>query len=399
MERLFVRSPSVYKYIALFAAIATILILGATALDTWYEKEKINYSIHTTMYFLSGTLLFLFINHYILSHIYTRFKIKEEYVFGDLSDEKKKDIQVIHEKYSKPKEILFTRFEELKKKKELVYGYVIYKPFFWKSDHFIHKGIGCELYNAIFSVIGVKLNPYNYPSRQKGSNWNDIFVDLCEKKFDIIMTPLFETRSRLYSYNILYCLPIFYSNIGIYIRRNSFGKKNKLSFYKAIDYLRSKINSGWKAEYIPGELSETLLYKYSLISTSNPDNIDSIYPAEDEDFAKILENVNEDGGNKGDFVFMEVFKANMIMNMHPNKLDLVNILQENQLLYPVSFVVRKEETVLKNFINLRLMELRKSGMLENIIKDEALKVDINEDEFKEIFIQKYDFKNLEENVL
>lgn len=394
MEKLLSKNPALKYYLEWFGILVTIIIIGAEACDNWYDKANTNEIIHTIKYILVVLLFISFINHYFLSRVYYNYKQRESFLSKELSEISNNNIQDMLKKYSKPSKIKFDRFEFIKSKKELIYGYVEYKPFFWKNE-LVPNGIGLELLKKIFCDFNdFILKPFNYPARKKGNNWTDVFADLCEKKFDIIMTPLFETRSRLYSYNILYCAPIFYSNIGIYVRKNSFTNCDKMKFKDALNYLRRKIEDGWKAESIPGELSESLLTKYELGTIDKTPTEQYIYPATDEDFAKILQNVNRDGGNKGDFVFMEVFKANMIINTYPTEFNLVNILEENQLLYPVSFVVRKEETVLKNLINLRLMELRQNGELEKIIKFEALKVNIKETEFNEIFIQNYDFTKL-----
>lgn len=84
---------------------------------------------------------------------------------------------------------------------------------------------------------------------------------------------------------------------------------------------------------------------------------------------------------------------------------MVNILKDNQLLYPVSFVVRKEDTVLRNLINIRLLEMRNTlddkgvSELENAIKEIATSSDvqISENDFENIFIQKYDFTKIINN--
>ncbi|GHV71316.1 hypothetical protein FACS189420_5970 [Bacteroidia bacterium] len=48
--------------------------------------------------------------------------------------------------------------------------------------------------------------------------------------------------------------------------------------------------------------------------------------------------------DSADFTFMEVFKAETLKDGKP--LNAVNILKNKELLYPVSFAVRKEDTVL-----------------------------------------------------
>lgn len=303
----------------------------------------------------------------------------------------------------------FKRFEEVFKRKELTYGFVQYRPFFWK-DHITAKGIGYDLLDKIF-YSKVKLKQYAYNKGKDGGNWDDILSDLENKKFDIIITPLFETRTRIHKYSVAYCSPLFYSNIGVYVRSKDFSN-GKLTFEEGKKFLQDKIDkSNWKPEILKGELSEQLIQKH--FSKVKPEDTltEKVNPATDDDFTKVLQNVNSDNTDTGQFAFMEVFKANSIINKlsgTDDKLDLINILADNQLLYPVSFVVRKEDTVLRNLINIRLLEMRNTldenekrkgneiSELEKAIKDIATSSDvqIGEEDFANIFIQKYDFSNI-----
>ena len=400
------KEPKVGNYAIRFFGSCTFLGLLTGLIDNFHDTQHINTEIWWYLVYTIIGLLFLFINHFVLSHIYTKSDNQEQEKREELerhfTQKEEKLVKEYHEKLNefskkttKPNNIIYRRFENFAERSNMIYGFVEYKPFFYKED-LDPKGIGNELLKEIFSPFqNFKLESFNYPTNQNGNNWENVFIDLCNKSFDVIMTPLFETRSRIYSFNISFCIPLFYSNIGVYVRKNSFGNSNKMSFKETRYFLETKIkNNGWKAEFIDGEISASLIKKYELFENNEKESSTPIYPASDEDFAKALQNVSADGGNRGDFIFMEVFKANSIMNKYPNKFKLVNILKDNQLLYPVSFVIRKEETVLKNFINLRIMELRKSGKLEEIIKNEALKVEIKEDEFQEIFIQKYNFNQI-----
>ena len=96
---------------------------------------------------------------------------------------------------------------------------------------------------------------------------------------------------------------------------------------------------------------------------------------------------------------MEVFKVESFIK---SGAMVINILKDNQLVYPVSFAIRKEHTVLKNLINLRIMEMRAKieannrNELENVILGVATSSDvgINETTFDKIFLQKYEFGKL-----
>ena len=410
-------NPSIGRYILVFMATCTFLGFICTAIDNFDNDISDKYGIWGYLKLVIPIVIVIFVNHFILSSIFSKIENSKNDTENSLNTEYQQKTETLYSEYQekekslidhyeqqlhvalkntrKPDNIKFARFEQLHTISSLIYGYVEYKPFFYLND-LDSQGIGYEVLSKIFSPFRtLELKAFSYPLNQRGNNWENVFEDLCKKQFDLIMTPLFETRSRIYNYNISFCTPIFYSNIGIYIRQGSISGSTSLQFSDAISFIREKIkHHNWRAKYIKGELSESLLSKYNL-SKDTDDNMQTpIYPATDQDFASALSDVSADGGDQGDFIFMEVFKANSIMNKYPTKFKLTNILADNQLLYPVSFVVRKEETILKNIINLRLIELRKSGELENIIKKEALKVNISEDEFPEIFIQTYDFDKL-----
>ena len=114
------------------------------------------------------------------------------------------------------------------------------------------------------------------------------------------------------------------------------------------------------------------------------------------DFVNSIKNIATGDKRMEDFTFMEVFKAESIIEND----EVINILKKNELLYPVSFVVRKQDTVLKNLINLRLLEMRSTleentkSELENLIKKIATSdaVQIPEEKFENIFIQSYQFE-------
>lgn len=376
-----------------------IVVLGAIGSAITIIGFSISYAtemstkIHIT--WISAVIIAIALWIYL---IYYRIREQKKEI-GILSERVSHNEKQINDLKGRPK-TKFDRFETIKKEGILKYGFIQYKPFFWTVDTLDRKGIGKELLGAVFGR-DIRLEPYQYPKGKNGGNWKDIFEDLCRKpnpKFDIIITPLFETRSRLYNFDIAFCSPIFYSNIGIYVRADYFDN-HKRSFKDAIQYIKSQ---RWTPEVLSGELSELLVEKHFPEYHSAEKN-DNKEPASDDDFIKVLRNVNNNNpadkrnNNLGDFAFMEIFKANSIMNQwgSSENFHLVNILKDNELMYPVSFVVRKEDTVLRNLINIRLMDLRESGELEKIIKSVAKEVHIvDEAEFNSIFIQKYNLDSL-----
>ena len=308
----------------------------------------------------------------------------------------------------------YSRFEDLLKE-DITYSFIDYEPFFKMEGD---KGIGIGgtlLLNKIFDKNLYK-GQLDFLKKQgteepQYHNWHTIFDKLANKKlFDIIATPMYETRSRLYDYNISYCTPLFYSTIGLYVKSNSIDEdknnddiinelklKKDLSFTQAKKIIERKIKvDGWIPEYLDGEISHLMIKKHFKISKVKKllkNNTERKYS--ETDFYNKLKNVASGKLKCGNFIFMEVFKAEHIKKKH--KLDVVNILQKNTLIYPVSFVVRKEDTVLRNFINLRLAELAENGELLTILQKEADKYDIKIEEFDDKFIQTYDFSLIDTN--
>lgn len=319
-----------------------------------------------------------------------------------VNEQLKKELNEEKQRNFKPNHI-HKRFEEIIKK-ELKYIAIDYKPFFWMEDDAIKetpKGIGYELMSKIFEPFNVKLTN---ETPANGYSWKSIFEDFSHRKMEIdfIMTPMYETRSRLYEYDVIYSIPLFYSDIGIYVKRNRETHSLKLSFDDAIKYLKSKrdISEHWKVEYLDGEISEIvgkkLIYEYEdkRRQLSKDDSRRYGY----KDFSKKLHSVASEDKSSGDVIFMEKFKAESIIN--EGGLNVINILKDNQLVYPVSFVLHKEETVLRNFINLRITELRLNGELQKVIKNNALQIEIKDETvIDKVFLQKYDFSLIDKSIV
>ena len=183
----------------------------------------------------------------------------------------------------------------------------------------------------------------------------------------------------------------------------------------------------WNSPYIAGEISELVAKKMNCFSKKDGAEVKNGTQA----YLNLLKKVNNRNSKSNDYKFnivaMEIFKAKATIDGFNHKLDtknkgdikeklkLRNILHEKQLLYPVSFVVRKEDTVLRNFINLRIAELYERTPLKrnaegnlicpdgiksliDIIKEEAKDEDgIKPNEIDNMFIQTYDFSNLASN--
>ena len=381
--------------------IATIVGLILLGIDKKFDSFP-DWLINNLWFIIAIAVLLLvsvikFIENGNLKKDTNRFETVEKKALEEDKAKLKNELNKEKEKQVKPEHI-HKRFETLIKS-ELKYVAIDYKPFFWIKEEArkeYPQGIGIELMSKIFEPFNVKLineTPTN------GHSWKSIFDDFSEgrrNELDFIMTPMYETRSRLYDYNVIYSIPLFYSDIGIYVRKCDDTKDLKLPFDEAIKFIKEKRDSDekWNIEYLEGEISEILGKKLMLENAKL--STDRFRKYSYKHFKEKLECVASTKKDDGDVIFMEIFKAQSIIE--DEKLDLVNILKDNQLVYPVSFVIHKEETVLRNFINLRIAELRKNGELQRIIKDNAFQINIKDEKvIDKVFLQTYNYSLIDED--
>src|SRR6185436_2241582 len=148
----------------------------------------------------------------------------------------------------------FERFERINK---IVYGHIEYYPlvYYSQKDDFA-RGIGIRLIEEIFGKTVVS----KYPNRGR---WEELVNKLSAGEYDIVATPLYETRER--SKIVSFCSPIFFSDIGIYIKPNSelFGarEKNQLTFEQAVQLLQ-RLKDVLQLTAIDGELSGKMILKH-----------------------------------------------------------------------------------------------------------------------------------------
>ena len=207
----------------------------------------------------------------------------------------------------------YKRFEDIKQD-NIKYGYVIYKPFFWND--MTHKGIGYDVLKEILRPLNIDIDTTD-KNNYHSSNWSKIFKELEDGKIDIIIIPLFETRRRLNKYNVTFCTPLFYSDIGIYAKNENLPNK-KFLFSEAIEFVKRQ---NWKGKHLKREISHSLMEKHKLPSTAITPNVAEF--TEDTYFESIIREINS---GKTDFTFMEVFKAKTIIKGQ-NTSAVINILR------------------------------------------------------------------------
>ena len=275
-----------------------------------------------------------------------------------------------------------------------------YKPFFYKErDN--DRGIGMNILNMIFSPFeNIEFEHfYRTGLRTNNLNWNTILeeFDNRDNTIDLILTPLYETRTRLFKYNVSFSIPLFYSSFGLYVREEQLNSalakielsNKKFEFSELEGLFKRKGFNELKFAYLDGELSEILCSKVKgeIIKESSNNTVCS-----EQDFTDMLKDVSNPDSSRH-IVFMEVFKAEKIKEKE-GLTNLINILDNHSLIYPVGFVFRKEETVLRNFVNLRIMDLKKNGKIEQIIRDCALEYGLKETEVSSAFMQSFDFSKI-----
>lgn len=279
------------------------------------------------------------------------------------------------------------RWEEINSK-SIFYGSISYPPMLDIDATGNSIGIGIDLLTKIFGR--------NIKKRIGTIEWDTMADKLYsndnDKKIDIIATPIFETneRSKLMSFT----LPIFYSEIGIYVKAGKhFNKTDEscFTFTDAIGRINKFKDNSLQANCIRGEISQHLLSKHF------PDKIKQIYKPHELLISSLLESIIIENNEKSDLVFLEVyqvdkFKKGKIENGETQFENLINILKPNELLYPVVFALRKEDYILKNYLNLKLIEINNhgSGIIE-LIKESLIKLNenLNADEIKKYFIREY----------
>lgn len=376
-------------------------------IQTALQSFTTNYPITSLFLLISSTITacFLIYFNYQLSKknkgleaLNTSYETSDQESILNLKEEKEQlqaELDKNRTRLTKVDNFKYQRFEAIKigiLNDKLKFGVTDYEPY---SSTNGKNGIGPAVLKKIFEVID-DVQPADLKFKHK--NTFDSLIDgLRDNEYSVIATPLFETRSRVYEEktDLAFCVPLFYAEIGFYMNKDKFMETidkycDQISFSEldAIDF------SNYKFAYMTNEISDTLARKK--LRMSQDKRFDSKHLEADmigkEGFSELLRFVND---GEADIVAMEVFKADSIIDEY-GLTNVVNILKEKQLLYPVSFVVRKEETTLRHFLNLRIIELLYSSsdnkkldnnnQLLSLIKEETKDHSV---QGKDVFIHHY----------
>jgi len=387
-----------YFYEKIEWQIGILIALILTGIGIWAQVDTPSFvssfnwiysNIFLSIYFWC-LIVFLFVV------IYKRKKLSKQKVIIESLEEKlaaaEKEILILKSKTSP----FIKRWEEILDQ-GIRFGSLHYPPMLDFDNVGDPIGIGIDILKIIFNG---KIN-----KEYDRVSWQNLVKVLYEKdnngkfKMDIIATPIFETneRSKLLSFS----LPLFYSEIGLYYNctNDYFKNLETKAFDKAIDFINNlnKLN----VICIEGELSHRMIKKHF------KGNISRIANKNELSIQDLLATIIDDTINS-DIVFAETYQAEKLIQ---NKLEkgekrfnkLKNLFKERQLLYPVVFTMRREDYVLKNYINLKLIELDGpgSGIIDLIKKSLfSLGENIHDEDLKKYFIREYsNLTNLQENQL
>ncbi len=233
---------------------------------------------------------------------------------------------------------LFRRFEQLR---GIRYGHVRYYPFMdYTKPRNEPTGVGLRVLEELFG-------PGVLVAHRDGSTWANVIDRLVQGDFDIIATPLFETRER--SRKVAFSSPMFFADIGVYVRKPLANEKQSFTLNEMKDRL-VVLSTRFHAEVIVGEISEKMVKKYLRIPNKRVTRL----PPEEVQISNLFQNLVAHD-RSGDIVFAERLFAEFLPEVQEGK--VVNILKPKELLYPWGFAMRKQDNVLRHYINIKLMEL------------------------------------------
>ena len=295
---------------------------------------------------------------------------------------KEKEIEILKNKTNP----FIKRWEEILEN-GIRFGSIKYPPMLDIDSDGDPIGIGIEILRKIFN--GKIKKEYD------NVTWQNLVDKLYEKngddkfKMDIIATPIFEIneRSKLLSSS----LPLFYTEIGLYYNSKcmSFKGVTKKSFCDAIQYINN-IQYELNVQCIESELSCRMVKKHF-----KGKNVKTVSKS-DLTMENLIATVIDDERNS-DFVFAETYQAEKLIRNKISKGEtefnnLKNLFTERQLLYPVVFAMRREDYILKNYINLKLIELDGPGCgVSKLIRDSLNSIgeNITDEDLKKYFIREY----------
>jgi hypothetical protein len=233
------------------------------------------------------------------------------------------------------------------------YGHIDYPPFL-RHNNITGDPTGPAV-ELLTQLLTPALNsvPIRVEARGGRRNWDNVFEGLTNGDYDVVATPLFATSER--SKKVRFTAPLFYSNIGLYVRQEIPLEELK------IDGLARAIKA-FKLDFfsIDGEISQRLAGKYAPPERiREPDRADT---ALSDLFERVAD--PEDGMSA---LFCESYYAHHQKLVEEGKVK--NALAQYEILYPVCFAVRIGDYQLANLLNIRLLQMaQETGILKQLVE-------------------------------
>ncbi len=222
-------------------------------------------------------------------------------------------------------------------------------------------GFGVDLLHQLFDTNDpahtVNVSAYGVPQ-----TWENVLTSMGPKTYQVVGTPIFATFDR--SREAAFTAPLFFSNIGLYIRADLQAKffEEKICIDDLDETLR---RNPLKLTFlsVPGEISSKLAQKYAGQST--------IERCRSQALLEELFNRIADPTSPPLALFCESFYAYHQPAVRLPKPKVANLLRSHEILYPVCFAVRHGDYQLRNFLNIRLLQsAKKNGSaLEQLSKN------------------------------
>jgi len=239
------------------------------------------------------------------------------------------------------------------------YGHIDYPPFLrhYRGDP---TGPAVELLKKLLEHRSRSV-PIDVHHKGGMRNWDSIFDGLVNRDYDVVATPLFATFER--SKKVRFTSPLFYSNIGLYIRKELADQYPEMRSLPA-DGIKDLIKTR-KLDLlsIDGEISQKLAEKYAPGQSRKPLGPETA-------LSDLFDEVAKPENGAVAFFCESYFAANLAKEEKKGTPPMVkNVLGSHEILYPVCFAVRIGDYQLASLLNIRLLELaHEEGILDFLIK-------------------------------